>query len=63
MAKMSTSSLNGWQVIYESFGLSFEAYLLAVAQGIIAIYWYIVGAIEHMWNLSISIISPCYATE
>ena len=47
----------------QKIGLSFEAYLLAVAQGTIAIDHYIVGAIEHMWNLSISIISPCYATE
>ena len=45
------------------FRLSFEAYLPAVAQGTIAIDQYIVGAIEHVWNLSISIISPCYATE
>ena len=63
MAKNANFFFKRMAFYLQKLRMSFEAYLLAVAQGTIIIDQYIVGAIEHMWNLSISIISPCYATE
>ena len=46
----------------EHLDMTFETYVLSVATGSVWSDKYVIGAIEHMFNISISIVSPAYKT-
>ena len=47
----------------ERNSMSFEAYILAMVNGLIRVDRFMVMAVSEMWNISISFISPVYSKE